>query len=114
MDRVYLFLIRNDVWIYILCIMGLFWYLTELVRAQAALRRAMFNLERETATRLRNHALSFVLFLGAVIGLVYYVNNYVAPSLPQELTAEATPTPDICESAAETKTMRRSTMKTPR
>jgi len=95
MDRVYLFLIRNDVWIYILCTMGLFWYLTELVRAQAALRRAMFNLERETATRLRNHALSFVLFLGAVIGIVYYVNNYVAPSLPQELTAEPTPTPDI-------------------
>jgi hypothetical protein len=95
MDRIYLFLIRNAVWIYIVCAFGLVWYTTELIRAQAALRRAMFNLERETATRVRNHALSFVLFLGAVVGIVYYVNAYVAPTLPEEIAAEPTPTPDI-------------------
>lgn len=95
MNSIYLFLIRNDVWIYILSVLGLFWYLTELVRAQAALRRAMFNLERETATRMRNHALSFVLFLSVVIGIVYYVNSAIAPQLPRELTAMPTATPDI-------------------
>ena len=95
MDRIYLFLIRNDVWIYIVCALGLFWYVTELIRAQGALRRAMFNLERETATRVRNHALSFVLFFGAVVGIVYYVNSRVAPSLPQELLSPAIPTPDV-------------------
>ena len=81
MDRIYLFLIRNDVWIYILSAFGLVWYVTELIRSQNALRRAMFNLERETATRVRNHALSFVIFFVAVVGIVYYVNTYVAPCL---------------------------------
>ncbi len=95
MDRIYLFLIRNDVWIYIVSALGLFWYTTELIRAQSALRRAMFNLERETATRVRNHALSFVLFFAAVSGIVYYVNRNIAPDLPAALLEPATPTPDI-------------------
>ena len=79
MDRIYLFLIRNDVWIYIVSALGFVWYLTELVRAQSALRRAMFNLERETATRVRNHALSFILFFAATAGSVYYVNVSIFP-----------------------------------
>jgi hypothetical protein len=94
MDRIYLFLIRNDVWIYIVSVVGLIWYLIELIRAQRLLRRAMFNIERETATRIRNNALSFVLFFAAVIGVVYYVNARVAPALPQELLVPATPTPN--------------------
>lgn len=95
MDRIYLFLIRNDVWIYIVSIAGLIWYLIEFIRAQRQLRRAMFNIERETATRIRNNALSFVVFFAAVIGIVYYVNAQVAPSLPQELLVPATPTPNV-------------------
>lgn len=95
MDRIYLFLIRNDVWIYIVSILGLFWYLTEFIRAVRTLRRAMFNLEKETATAARNHALGFLLFFSLVIGLVYYVNRNIAPNLPQEVTQQATPTPDI-------------------
>ncbi len=71
MDRIYLFLIRNDVWIYIVSAVGLVWYLIELIRAQRQLRRAMFNIERETATRVRNNALSFVVFFAAVIGVIY-------------------------------------------
>jgi hypothetical protein len=95
MDRIYLFLIRNDVWIYIISVMGLVWYLTEFIRAQRLLRRAMFNLERETATSVRNHALSFILFFIAVIGIVYYVNRNIAPELPAELMLPPTPTPNI-------------------
>ena len=95
MDRIYLFLIHNDVWIYILSAFGLVWYVTELIRGQRALGRAMFNLERETATRMRNHALSFVLFFVAIVGIVYYVNRFVAPDLPEEVLSPMTPTPDI-------------------
>jgi hypothetical protein len=95
MDRVYLFLIRNDVWIYIVSMLGVFWYLTELIRAQHTLRRAMFNLEKETATSARNHALSFLLFFAFVIGSVYYVNRNIAPNLPAELMVPPTPTVDI-------------------
>lgn len=95
MDRIYLFLIRNDVWIYIVSALGFVWYLTELVRAQSALRRAMFNLERETATRVRNHALSFILFFAATAGSVYYVNVKIVPNLPEEVMFPAAPTPDV-------------------
>lgn len=95
MESVYLFLIRNDVWIYIVSALGLVWYLTEFIRAQRTLRRAMFNLEKETATSSRNHSLSFLLFFAFVIGLVFYVNRNIAPNLPAELLTPATPTPDI-------------------
>jgi hypothetical protein len=95
MDRIYLFILRNDVWIYIISVMALVWYLTEFIRAQRLLRRAMFNLERETATSVRNHALSFILFFGVVIGIVYYVNRNIAPNLPAELLIPPTTTPNI-------------------
>ncbi|HZD10004.1 MAG TPA: hypothetical protein VE553_01585, partial [Candidatus Binatia bacterium] len=92
MDRVYLFLIRNDVWIYIICGLGLLWYLNELIRSQGAVRRAMFGLERETALRTRNAALFFsVIFLG-IAGAVIYVNTEVRPTLAPELLRPPTPT----------------------
>ncbi len=94
MEAVYVFLIRNDVWIYILCAFGLFWYLSELIRAQGMLRRAMFNLERETGQSIRNNALVFIFLLSSIIGGVYYVNNYVAATLPASLLRAPTPTPD--------------------
>lgn len=95
MERLYLFIIRNDVWIYIVSVLGIIWYLAELYRSSRMLQRAVFNLERETGTRIRNNALGFVLFFGALIGIVYYVNTRVAPNLPQELLSPPTPTPNI-------------------
>jgi hypothetical protein len=95
MARVYLFLIRNDVWIYIVSVLLLVWYLSEFIRATSTLRRAMFNLERETATASRNHALSFIIFFSAVIGIVFYVNRNIAPELPAALLSPATPTPNV-------------------
>ena len=95
MDRIYVFLIRNDVWIYILCALGLFWYVSEFVRSRYLLRRAMFGLERETGTNVRNNALFFILLLSATISTVYYVNAEIAPELPAELLRPPTPTPDV-------------------
>ncbi|MDX1686586.1 MAG: hypothetical protein R3248_01250 [Candidatus Promineifilaceae bacterium] len=93
MDAIYVFLIRNDVWIYILCTLGLLWYLAELLRAQSALRRAMFGLERETALRTRNTALFFIFIFGGTIGLVAYANEVVRPRLPESMLRPPTPTP---------------------
>jgi len=92
MDRVYIFLIRNDVWIYIICGLGLLWYLNELIRSQSALRRAMFGLERETALRTRNKALLLVIFFTSVAAAVIYVNTEVRSTLPPELLRPPTPT----------------------
>ena len=95
MDQFYVFILHNDVWIYIVSTLGLFWYLNEFVRAQRLLRVAIFNLERETNTQTRNTALVVILILSGIIGGVYYVNSQVAPTLPASLLRPATPTPNI-------------------
>lgn len=95
MEPIYVFLIRNDVWIYILSALGLFWFGGELWRSQRMLRRAVFGLEKESSQRNRNNALAFVVLFSAIIGVVYYVNAEVAPSLPPALLRPPTPTPNI-------------------
>ena len=94
MNELYVFLIRNDVWIYILCSLGLLWYLSEYLQARGKLRRAMFGLERETARGRRNRSLLFIITFSVIIGTVAYVNEQIAPSLPPSLLRPPTPTPD--------------------
>lgn len=95
MDRLAVFLIRNDVWIYIISVLGLFWYITELWRANRSLSRAVFGLERERATRMRNNALLFSLVFLGIIAVVFFVNTRIAPNIPPELLKPPTPTPNI-------------------
>jgi hypothetical protein len=95
MDGIYLFLIRNDVWIYILSALGLFWYATELWRANRTLRTAVFGLEKERGKRMRNNALFFIALFTVITAVVYFVNSRIAPTLPPELLKPATPTPNI-------------------
>lgn len=95
MNSIYVFLIRNDIWIYIVCTFGLFWYLTQFYQARGMLRRAMFGLERERGRTIRNTAIVSILTFTAVISLVYYVNAQVAPTLPADLLKPPTPTPNI-------------------
>lgn len=94
MEKFSLFIIRNDVWMLILAVLGLIWFGSELYRAQSALQEAVFGLEREHGRRARNSALTFVLLLTAVVSVVLYVNYQVAPTLPDELLRPPTPTPD--------------------
>jgi hypothetical protein len=95
MNQIYVFLIRNDIWIYILCSLGLFWYMSNLARARVILRHAMFGLEKEKGLRLQSTALTFLAILGGIVGLVAYVNTQVAPTLPPELFKLPTPTPNV-------------------
>lgn len=95
MDAIYVFLIRNNEWIYIVCAFGLFWYVSQLWRARRILRHAMFGLEKETGTRMRNNALTFIAIFMGIVGVVYYVNAEIAPEIPQEQLRPPTPTADI-------------------
>lgn len=95
MNQVYVFLIRNDVWIYILAGIGLVWYLSQFVRARRSLRKAVYGLEKERGHRQQQRAMIFSLFFAFVIVGVSYVNISIAPSLPVELLKPPTPTPDI-------------------
>ena len=95
MESIYVFLILNDVWIYILSALGLFWFINEYVRSRRILRRAMFGLERETGAHIRNNALVFIIIFASIIAFVYYVNSSIKPTLPETLFKPATPTPNI-------------------
>lgn len=95
MDQVYVFILRNDVWIYILAALGLFWYGSQFLQARRALQRAVYGLERERGTQIRNTAVFFLLFFSGLMGAVYYVNTSIAPTLPPELLRPPTPTPNI-------------------
>ncbi len=95
MERIYIFILRNDVWMLILATLGLIWYLSEFLRARRQLQRAVFGLELERGRQLRNNAALFILALTAVIAIILYVNYQVAPTLPPELLRPPTPTPDL-------------------
>lgn len=95
MDAVYVFLIRNDVWIYILCGLGFVWYFGQLIRSRSMLRSSMFGLEIERGRRLLGRSLILVLLSVAVAGAVTYVNLSIAPTLPADLLKPPTPTPNI-------------------
>jgi hypothetical protein len=95
MERIYLFILRNDVWLYILAAMVLFWYVSEYIRSRRILRQAVFGLERERGIQMRNNALLFIFAMLSVIGIIYFVNVQVAPTLPPSLLRPPTPTPDI-------------------
>ena len=95
MDGIYVFLLRNDVWIYILSALGLFWYATEFWRANKKLRSAVFGLEKERGIRMRNNALFFLVLFSTIIAIIFFVNSRIAPTLPQDLLKPPTPTPNI-------------------
>ncbi|MBK8986061.1 MAG: hypothetical protein IPM39_08265 [Chloroflexi bacterium] len=95
MERVYVFILRNDVWIYILVVLGLFWYGSQYLQARRKLQQAMFGLERERGSQMRNTAIFFLLFFFGLGGIVYYVNTSIAPTLPASLLKPPTPTPNI-------------------
>jgi hypothetical protein len=75
-------------WIYAMCGMIALWYLREAFLLRRERRQAMYTLEREAAQdRVRNiFGIAFVLL--AVMGLIYYISNYLV---------EAVPTPTIEE-----------------
>lgn len=95
MERVYVFILRNDFLIYIICFLGVFWYGSQFLQARRTLERAMFGLERERGTQKRNTAVFFLLLFAGIAGLVYYVNISIAPTLPADLLKPPTPTPNI-------------------
>jgi hypothetical protein len=95
MNPIYVFLIRNDIWIYILCSLGLLWYMSNLLRARLILRHAMFGLEKEKGYRLQNTAVTFLALFGVIVALVAYVNMQIGPTLPPELLRPPTPTPNV-------------------
>ncbi len=95
MQTFYVFILRYDVVIYFICAFGLFWYISQFVRGQQILRRAMFNLEWETGSRIRNTAFVFIVIFTGVATFSYYVNQQIAPTLPPDLLKPPTPTIDI-------------------
>ncbi|MFZ0546746.1 MAG: hypothetical protein WAM60_14970 [Candidatus Promineifilaceae bacterium] len=95
MERFYVFIIHNDIWIYFLCGLALIWYFFQFFQARRLLRRAMFGLEQERGKLIQRTALSAIFFFLLVVGSVTYVNIKIAPTLPVGILYPSTPTPNI-------------------
>jgi hypothetical protein len=94
MERFYVFIIRNDIWIYFLCGLALIWYGVQLVQSRRLLRRAMFGLEQERGRLIQRTALSAILVVIIIVAGITYVNLQIAPTLPPEMLFPSTPTPN--------------------
>jgi len=95
MEQIFIFILRNDVWIYILCILGIIWFASQFIQSRKILRQAMFGLEREKGARIRTTSLFFLLFFGLIAASVFYINNTIAPTIPDSAWKPPTPTPNI-------------------
>ena len=95
MEQIFVFILRNDVWIYILCILGIVWFASQFVQSRTILRQAMFGLEREKGSRMQTTTVFFFLFFCILVLFVLYVNTTIVPTIPDSAWKPPTPTPNI-------------------
>lgn len=75
-------------WIYALCGLLALWYLRDTLRVRRERKQAMYTLEREAALgRIRGvYGAAFLLL--AVMGIVYYISNYLVEAVPTPTVEE--------------------------
>ena len=99
------FLVKNDVWILFLCVLGLAWYIFQLRHSRRLLQRSTFLMERERAANDRNTAIVSLFIFAGIIAMVVYVNTNLISSIPQELLDPPTITPDLIATQLATPTV---------
>lgn len=97
MESLYVFLLRWDIPIFFIATISLIVGIVRLFQARYVLQRAMFSLEREYARNTRQSGASLFLVSAVAIGGLWYVNQFVAPTLPPELLMVPTATLDPLE-----------------
>lgn len=95
MERIFIFILRNDIWIYILCAFGIIYFTSQFLQSRKILRQAMFGLEREKGARIQTTAVFFLFFFSILAASVFYINNTIAPTIPDSAWKPPTPTPNI-------------------
>lgn len=105
LQRLFVFIVRNDVWMLLLLGVACAWYLLQIALRRRELRRSAFRLERERAVADRNSALLFLALCLALAGGIGYVNRSIRPTLDPALLYPPTPQPDqlataVAEAAA--------------
>ncbi|MEM8861414.1 MAG: hypothetical protein AAGD96_24075 [Chloroflexota bacterium] len=97
MESLYVFLLRWDIPIFFIATISLIVAIVRLFQARYVMRRAMFSLEREYARNTRQSGASLFVVSALAIGGLWYVNQFVAPTLPPELLMVPTATLDPLE-----------------
>jgi hypothetical protein len=94
--RILLQWLVDNAWIlYVVCALGIVWYLIRALVALRERRLSMFTLERETATsRLVQAFLMILVFIG-IGGLIYASAYYVLPRMPSDIASGPSPTPTL-------------------
>lgn len=95
MDTLLQFIARLSVVLYALAATGIFFSFRALVQARRRRRIAAFGLEREAATAQFRRALSTMLTLALLAGLVYVVENVILPNRAASEVAEEESTPVV-------------------
>jgi hypothetical protein len=80
------------IWLIGACVLGILFYIGRAIMAHREKSRAIFTLEKETAssTRLRSIGMVFVLLI--LSGAIYFTATYLEPNLDLETENEPTPT----------------------
>ncbi|MGB1249542.1 MAG: hypothetical protein ACPG8W_02850 [Candidatus Promineifilaceae bacterium] len=105
MMRFLAFLVKNDVWILFLCVLGVVWYIFQLLSSRRSLQRSSFRMERERAGNDRNTAVFSLLVFVGIIAMVTYVNTNLASTIPREFLEPPTITPDLIATQLATPTV---------
>jgi hypothetical protein len=84
---------KYALWIYVLCGLGMLYYLRAALAARNEGEQAMFSLERETAAKRVYRSSGMILVLLLIVVGVYGLSNYVDLPLLNTTTGE-TPTPE--------------------
>ncbi|MEM9777285.1 MAG: hypothetical protein AAF902_22095 [Chloroflexota bacterium] len=97
MESLYVFLLRWDIPIFFIATISLIVGIVRLFQARYVMQRAMFSLEREYARNTRQSGTSLFFVSAVAIAGLWYVNQFVAPTLPPELLMVPTATLDPLE-----------------
>lgn len=97
MEGIYVFLLRWDIPIFFIATISLLVGLVRLGQARYVMQRAMFSLERDYARETRTNGFALLFSSLVAISILWFVNQVVAPTLPAELLAIPTATPNPLE-----------------
>ncbi len=80
------------IWLIGACVLGILFYIGRAIMAHREKSRAIFTLEKETASSTRLRSIGMVFVLAVLAAAFYFTATYLEPNLDLETETEPTPT----------------------
>jgi hypothetical protein len=81
-------IVDYSLWLYVLCGLGILVYFRAVLRARGERKASLFTLEREAASSRAARGLAGMFLFMGLAGSVYFVEEMVAPRIPEPLETE--------------------------